>query len=925
MRNHDGISIPGIALALLLALGQAGAATPSGLGDAAKAGETAEAALGARQYDKALPLFEQALSVYEAAHEELLAANILIGIAQVREGKGEYDAALNTIARALAIYEKRDATSTKEYAQANQTLAKTYLSRGDLANGLPAMERSVALSSKAFGERDIETIIAHSNLATIYLESGDFSNARVHAVKALNLCEQVPNPSQPCIGVTLLQVGGVYSKSGDNTNSLLYYKRALAAMESELGPDHPSLAIGIANVAAGEGSAGNFATAIQLSKRGLALQEKNGKSSLAVANTLNNLAFLYTKTGQHENAISAIERAIAIRESIQGKWSPGLAIPLNNYAKSLDALGQAVSAQAQARRGLALALSHGLMKNQNDSLQELASLQTSAGNKGAAVFLRKQAINAVLTIAQATKLRDRDLGKTFVAEKGAGFRSLIDELIGLDRLPEAQEILALLKGDEYLHFTNQRGASTTFVSFTGHEMPWVLKFGEHQKRLVAMGAALSALQRKSAQQASEEERRRQDAAEAALAAEHLAFMAFLDQAAEAFASAGTARPATTQASLQRLDEKRALLKRHGEGSVALEYVVGGERLHIVVTGHGRQLVRHTEVSPAQLQRKIAAFRQVLQNPRRDPSPMARELYRLLVAPVARELDTMKARTLLVSLDGTLRYLPLAALYDGKRYLAQRYNLALLSEMADPAAGATPVRPLPQLAAFGLTKAVAGFKALPGVERELAGIVGNGGQAGVVSGEVHLDQAFTAASLAASFAKGYSLIHVATHFVYKAGRDDASFLLLGDGSKLTLRELQDKRFDFAGTELLTLSACDTAAAAIDANGQEVEGVASMLQQRGAKTVLATLWAVDDESTAAFMPSFYRHLQTDVSKPEALRLAQRDLMQHASMAGGAMRGAARVGVAATSRPFRAGKRARYAHPYYWAPFVMMSSWR
>ncbi|RUT67499.1 tetratricopeptide repeat protein, partial [Flavobacterium cupreum] len=91
------------------------------------------------------------------------------------------------------------------------------------------------------------------------------------------------------------QVGSVYSRSGDNTNSLLYYKRALVAMERELGPDHPSLAVGIANVGAGEGNAGNYETAIALTKRGLTLQEKQGKSTLAVANTLNNLAFLYGK------------------------------------------------------------------------------------------------------------------------------------------------------------------------------------------------------------------------------------------------------------------------------------------------------------------------------------------------------------------------------------------------------------------------------------------------------------------------------------------------------------------------------------------------------------------------------------------------------------------------------------------------------
>ncbi|PWF55164.1 CHAT domain-containing protein [Massilia glaciei] len=923
MRNHYRVSIPGLVFVMLMAFGPACSAENTiRLSTAAKAAAAGDTAVGERQYDKALPLLEQALAIYTVEREEILTANVLTSMAQLREGKGEYDAALSAVHNALAIYEKRNATATKEYAQAYQILAKTYSKRQDVANALPAMQRSVAISTKVYGENHMETVIAHSNLATVYLTSGDFANARVHAVKALNLCEQIVEPSQPCIGVTLGQVGSVYSRSGDNTNSLLYYKRALVAMERELGPDHPSLAVGIANVGAGEGNAGNYETAIALTKRGLTLQEKQGKSTLAVANTLNNLAFLYGKMGQHENAVAEIRRAIEIREKIQGKWSAGLAIPINNYASFLAALKQPVQAQEQGRRGLALALANGLLKSQNDSFQTLASIQATPGNQSATVFLRKQAVSTVLKIAQATKLRDRDLGKTFVAEKAAGFRRLIDELIGLDRLPEAQEILALLKGDEYLHFAGERLVSTTIVSFSEFEKPWLHKFREHETRLVAMTGAWSALQRKSTAQTSVEEIQRQAEAEAELAAENLAFMTFFEQMAQAFATKEAQHSSATKESLQRLGEKRQLLERHGGGTVALKFV-SGERLHIVLTGDRKQLSRRIDITAEQLQRKITAFRQVLQNPRSDPGPLARELYQLLLAPVAPELAAMKARTLLVSLDGALRYLPMAGLHDGKRYLAQRYSLALISELGNRSL-ADQVRTTPHLAGFGLTKSVAGFKALPGVQRELSGIAGAGGR-GVLRGEILLDEAFTADSLAASLAKGHPFTHLASHFVYKAGHDDASFLLLGDGTRLSIKALQNPRFDFSRTELLTLSACDTAATGVDANGQEVEGVASMLQQRGAKTVLATLWAVDDGSTAAFMPAFYRRLQTSVSKPEALRLAQRDLMHGRFAAGGAKRGAERVGVAGAQPKYKADERNRYAHPYFWAPFVMVSNWR
>ncbi len=145
------------------------------------------------------------------------------------------------------------------------------------------------------------------------------------------------------------------------------------------------------------------------------------------------------------------------------------------------------------------------------------------------------------------------------------------------------------------------------------------------------------------------------------------------------------------------------------------------------------------------------------------------------------------------------------------------------------------------------------------------------------------------------------VHVASDFVFEPVQEWSSYLLLGDGGQLTLERLRDWRFDFAGVELMTLSACETAMGGGRANGREFEGFGALAQQRGAKTVIASLWPVADISTPVFMRHFYQARRAGLSKAAALQAAQRALLDNADAAGH-----------------------DYANPYHWAPFVLMGNW-
>jgi len=228
--------------------------------------------------------------------------------------------------------------------------------------------------------------------------------------------------------------------------------------------------------------------------------------------------------------------------------------------------------------------------------------------------------------------------------------------------------------------------------------------------------------------------------------------------------------------------------------------------------------------------------------------------------------------------------------------------------------------------------------------------------GVLPGTILIDGQFTEKTLEESL-KSQDVVHIASHFVLKPGNDDLSFLLLAgkdqdhSGYKYSMADFEkSSNVHIKGTKLVTLSACQTGAAnerdicfqndessvktaecrAGDAkqreNGVVMESMSEVVLEKGAEAVLSSLWSVDDESTSAFMADFYRRWAGSggmVSKAEALRQAELDLLHGNAMS---QSGAGGRGVQAVeNEPGQLAAPARFALPYYWAPFVLTGNWQ
>lgn len=204
---------------------------------------------------------------------------------------------------------------------------------------------------------------------------------------------------------------------------------------------------------------------------------------------------------------------------------------------------------------------------------------------------------------------------------------------------------------------------------------------------------------------------------------------------------------------------------------------------------------------------------------------------------------------------------------------------------------------------------------------------------VLRGKVFLNEDFTELQLKTALRpRKHSIVHIASHFAFKPGDKTESQLLIGGGSYLTPARLFVPPNVFAGVDLLVLSACETAVGGRDAEGREIESFGVLAQGAGASAVMATLWNVADSSTKELMIDFYRRrIQSHMNKAEALRRAQLAFLKgdgKHETATSTERTSARAGnkkEKGTMPLFVADPNAKYSHPYYWAPFILIGNWK
>lgn len=320
-----------------------------------------------------------------------------------------------------------------------------------------------------------------------------------------------------------------------------------------------------------------------------------------------------------------------------------------------------------------------------------------------------------------------------------------------------------------------------------------------------------------------------------------------------------------------------------------------DRLAIVLSLPGLPLKYYE--TPIPEQQVISTIKETLKflNPNfsnRKRLQFSQQLYDWLIRPAAMDLQNSGVETLVFVMDGWLRNLPASVLYDGQQYLIEKYNIALTPglQLLEPRAIA------PEKFAVltaGLSVARQNFSALPGVEFELNEI------AAQVPSKIFFNREFTESNLHKHIeAIDFPVVHLATHAQFSSNPEE-TFILTWDG-KIQVEDFhrlltRRDRENSSPVELIVLSACQTA----QGDDRAALGLAGIAVRSGARSTIASLWSVDDNSTAQLMTEFYRQLATSsgMNKAQALRQAQLSLLQGTQ---------------------------QHQHPFYWAPFVLIGNW-
>ena len=551
---------------------------------------------------------------------------------------------------------------------------------------------------------------------------------------------------------------------------------------------------------------------------------------------LNDLGLVYTAIGQNQKALAyyatsaPMFRRVGDRESEALTWNMiGIAYgnlgkrqaELEYYKKALpvihqvgdiineawteNAIGRVYSilgdkqqAQDYFNRALPLAneaddpiIKAGILRN--------LMLNQSTLHPALAIFYGKQAVNCVQQVRNNIQGLDEELKKTFVASKNDYFHELANLLIDQGRLPEAQQVLDLLKQQEYLDYVRGDTADTLSpLSLTPAEQQAEADYQKSTSQLVALGQQWADLKKISSRTPEEDRQFQQlsgqlEAASKGLNDYYIRLYTLFGQNSDA-----NKQVADVKGDVSVLKQTIARMPH----TVALYTLVGIDSYSVIVITGSATVAREYPIAESDLNKRIAAFQQALRNPHSDPKPLAKELYRILIGPVKTDLDQAQAQTLVWSLDGALRYVPIAALYDGRHYVVENYSTVTITPTSIPHLSDRVNMSNLSAVAMGISRQYEqNLPPLPAVVGELEEIVKDQqvqGSNGVLPGTILLNGAFTEKAFEDQLGGSHTVVHIASHFVFQPGDDSQSYLLLagkdtdGLGFRLTVADFRDNQ-------------------------------------------------------------------------------------------------------------------------------------
>ena len=872
------------------------------------------------QYAQAVELYKRSLAiklkVLSPDHPDV--AMSLNNIAELYRTQGQYALAELLNKRSLGIRERVFGPDHPVAALSLNNLGVLYGNQGQYAQAEQLHKRALEIREKALGADHPDVAQSLNNLAEQYGIEGKYAQAEQLNKRALEIREKALGPNHLDVAMSLNNLAGLYRTQGQNAQAESLYMRALAIKEQTLGPNHPDVALGLNNLAVLYGNQGQFPQAESLHKRSMAIREKAlGSNHPDVASSLHNLAGLYYKQGQYAQAEPLYTRSLAISEQALGPDHPDVASSLNDLVELHASRGQYTQALLLARRtsaiykqrivavGMGDAAVREAVQNRFGFLNHLALLYFNPKNETS----NKIADEAL----QIVQLEQASGTASAIAKMASRFSSGDDALASLiKRKQDASE---------------RRSRDETLLVSAASKPP--------QQR-----------------NAENEQRVRNDITSAAKEIEVI--------------DTGIARRFPEYQELTRpepasVSQVQALLK---PGEAMLVYALSGRSFSFMwVVKQDGAIFQTLQVDAKDIAKKIATIRAEMEfdgNDRlkRVSVGVLHDLYRSIFAPALPHLAGIKH--VMVVPAGPLQSLPFSMLvaspppeiksdadYRQVDWLAKRYAFSVLPSVSsiqafrqftktntaqepfagfgDPLIGATtgttrgnrrklniatmfrnaPVKNAPNAAQatdIADVEAIRNAPRLPETADELRAM------AKALKSDQHslwLQENATETKIKQLDLSKYRTLAFATHGLMAGeikGIGEAGLILtppqegsLEDDGYLSASEIAKLKLN---ADLVVLSACNTAAADGTPGAEGLSGLAKAFFYAGARSLLVSHWPVASEATVPLTTGMLKEYEANPAqgKAEAHRKAM---------------------LALIDTPDHPG----YAHPLFWAPFVVV----
>ncbi|MEO0707072.1 MAG: CHAT domain-containing protein [Cyanobacteria bacterium J06649_5] len=864
------------------------------------------------QFEDARELYESALEIALDLGDRANEATILNNLGLVFHGQGNYQQALGHYQNSLSIANEIESPEVAFLALLN--IGNVNLSQGNLPKAIDYYEQSREVA-RATENIQGETLVV-SNISAAHLSQGDYAQALASLEQNLETVRALDDRTVEA--QVLLNIGNVYAVQGSYTEARNYLNQGLELGRETESPVIEALALN--NIGSTYLPQENYAQAIDYLEQSLAISQSVGdRANEAI--TLVSIGATYLLQEQYSQALDFLLPGLEISQETGNRSIETIA--LNGLGMVYRSQGRYEKALIHYQQSLSNARALGDPAIEAEVLSGLGELFESKDQTPLSIVFFKQAISTYEQIRSENQGLSQELRDSYTTAVEGRYRRLADLLLQQDRVLEAQQVLDLLKIQEIDDYLRGVGGTESAFSILSPERSILDRHNEIVASAVNLSQELSDLQETEELERSDQQNQRIDTIlelQEEITQEFLSF----SRSREIQEFVAALVPAIRNAAIQ-LESFNLIQKDLPSLNAALIYpLILDDRLEVVALLPDTPPLRRTVegLTKAELNQTILDLRQALDSPRQNPLPAAQQLYSWLIEPIETDLAQSGVDSLLYAPDGQLRYVPLAALHDGDRWLIERFGINNITAQSLSEYDDTPTaQPRVLAGAFANTTTshtvevggeLLNYAGLPFAGVELENLKNS--QPDI---KTFLDEDFSLRAVK-RIMNEYEVLHFATHAAFVNSKPEDSFILFGNGD--TPNVLDIGSWNLSNVDLVVLSACETGLDGFG-NGAEILGMGYQFQLSGAGAVMASLWGVSDRGTQDLMTRFYDHLGQGKAKAKALQQAQIDLINSsdAEIEDALRGGLAPANSAATLPDELKGLR----HPYYWAPFILIGN--